>query len=145
LLAVDVYVYLPAEDNQLLDGGGSLKVIGNQKRPFAFFEQILAEFSGGGGFAAALESCEEDNCWAGGDEVDSGIDRPHESCELVIYDFYEDLAGMETFYYIGTDGGLLDILAELLYDVVVDIGFQQGLSDITHGIGDIGLGDSSAA
>jgi hypothetical protein len=52
---------------------------------------------------------------------------------------------MEAFYDFCTDGGLLDVLAELLYDVVADVGLEEGLADVAHGVGDVGLGDSSSA
>jgi len=73
------------------------------------------------------------------------IDRAHKPSELVIYDFNEYLAWMEAFYDFCTDGGLLDVFAELLYDVVADVGLEEGLADVSHGVGDVGLCDSSSA
>jgi len=145
VFAIDVDVYLLAEDNQLLDSGRSSQVVGYQKRSFAFFDEVFCEFCGGCGFSAALEAGQQDYGWAGRDEIDAGIDGAHQSGQLVAYNFYQDLAGVEALYDLGSDGGLCDIRAELLYDVVVDVGFQEGLADIAHSIGDVGLGDSTSA
>jgi len=52
---------------------------------------------------------------------------------------------METLNYLGADSSLLDVLAELLDDLVIDICLQEGLADIVHSIADVRLGDSAPA
>jgi len=56
LLAIDVDFQLLTQDDQLIDCGRSLQVIGDQKRLFAFRDQVFAELGGGCRFAATLEA-----------------------------------------------------------------------------------------
>jgi hypothetical protein len=145
VFSVNVDIRLLAEDNELLDGGWALEVSGDEDRSFAFCEEVYAELGGGCGFAAALEAGQHNYGWAWGDEVDAGIDGAHKLGELVVDYFYHHLAGVETFDYLSTNGGLGDILAELLDDIVVDIGFEQGFADFVHSVGDVCLGDTAPA
>jgi hypothetical protein len=52
---------------------------------------------------------------------------------------------MEALDDLGADSGLGDVFAKLFYHMVVDIGFEQGLSDIAHSVRDIGIGDTASA
>ena len=52
---------------------------------------------------------------------------------------------MEALYYLCAESGLGDIFTELLYYIVVNVSGEQGLADISHRIGDVGLGDAASA
>jgi len=52
---------------------------------------------------------------------------------------------MEALYDLGAEGRLRNVLAELLDDTVVNVGFQQGLAHLAHGIRDIRLGNPPPA
>ena len=43
--------------------------------------------------------------------------------------------------HVLAEGLLLDVLGELLSDVVVDVGLEEGASYVLEGLGDVELGD----
>jgi len=57
-------------------------------------------------------------------------------------DFNHHLTGPKTLDHLGTKGRLLNIFAELFYNMVVYIGLKQGLAHFVHRIGDVGLRDA---
>ena len=88
-----------------------------------------------------MQPGQQDHRRSGRNVVDAGIDRPHQTGQLIADDLDHHLAGMEALNDLGAQGRLLDVLAELLDDVVVNVRFQQGLADLSHGVRDIGLGN----
>ena len=47
-------------------------------------------------------------------------------------DLDHDLPRPKAFDHLGSESGLLHVLAELLDDMVIYIRFQQGLADLAH-------------
>ena len=141
LIGIDRNPGLFAEDFQLLDSGRSLQVVGDHQGMSAVRHEVLAQLGGGRRLAATLEAGQHDDRRAGRDEVDPRIHRPHEPGQLVVDDLDHHLARMEALDDLGPDRLIPHVLAELLDDVVVDVGFQQRLADVVHGVGDVGLGD----
>ena len=62
-----------------------------------------------------------------------------------LHDLDDHLAGVDVLDDLGADGALLDALHEVLDDLVVDVGFEQGHAHLAHGHVDIVLGDPAAA
>ena len=145
LIRIDGDIRLLAEDSELLDGGGPLQVVRDQQGVAALRDEVLAQLGGGGRLAAALEAGHQDDRRPGRDEVNPRIDRPHELDQLVMDDLDHHLAGMEALDHLGPDRLFPHVLGELLDDVIVHVGFEQGLADVVHGVGDVGLGNPPPA
>ena len=65
--------------------------------------------------------------------------------ELVVDDLDDLLAGGEALEDVGADGLLADARDEVLDDLEVDVGLEQGEADLAHGGVDIGFADPAAA
>jgi hypothetical protein len=164
-LGIDGHVGLLAEGVQLVDGGGALQVGGDEEGIFAFGFQVEGELAAGGGFAGALEAAHHEDGGAGGDEHDAwggtgeahaaarcfaaglgdvGVGA-HEADEFVVDDFDHLLARLDGGEHDGADGLFGDFCDELVDDVVVDVGFEEGGAHLFHGVADVGFGDFSLA
>ena len=143
--AVDRHADLLAEHFELIDGGGTLQVGGDQQRLAAALAQRQGELAGRGRFALTLQTAEHEDGRPILGEVEAGIDRPHEGDQLVVDDLEDLLAGIEGAQHFLADGALGDALDEIVGDGVVDVGVEQGLADFLHGLADVGFRDASAA
>ena len=144
LLTVDGNIRLLAEHLELLDSGRSLQIVGDHQRMAALADQIAAQLGGRGGFATALETGQHDDRRSRRDEVNPRIDRAHQLGQFVVDDLDHDLAGVEALDHLGAQRGFAHVFAELLDDVVVDVGFEQGFAHVPHRVGNVGLGDPTA-
>jgi len=61
--------------------------------------------------------------------------------QLVIDDLDHHLARVQALDHFGPKGGVSHVFAELLDDIVVDVGLEQRLAHVVHGVGDVRLGD----
>ena len=78
-LAVDRDAELLAEHLQLLDGGGTLQVGGDEQRLAALLAQRQGELAGGGRLALALQAAEHEDGRPVLGERNAVIDRPHQA------------------------------------------------------------------
>jgi len=102
----------------------------------ALFE-VGGELAAGGGFAGALQAAHHDDGRAGLDEIDIRVHRPHQVDQLVINDLDHHLAGLEALDDLLPLGLFQHALGEILDDLEIDVGFEQGRAHIAHGIADI--------
>ncbi len=156
-LGVDGRVSLLAEGVQLIDGGGTLQIGGDEEGIFALGFEVLGEFPAGSGFAGALEATEHDDGRRGGDEEAAGGGGAgiavfveddifsHQLNESVVDNLDHLLAGLDGRENFGADGFLGDFGDEGVDDIEVDIGFEEGGADFLHGVAHVGFGDFSFA
>ena len=133
-----------AQDLQLFDGGRAVDVAGGQQRPFMLVLEVEGDLSGRGGLAAALQAGHEDDRRRLGGDVQFRLAAAHEGGELLVDDLHHLLAGGEALQHFAADGPLLDLGAEILGHLVVDVRFQQGHADLAHGGVDVGLRQGAA-
>jgi len=109
-----------------------------------FFEP-LGEFAAGGGFTGALEACHENDAgWLGGFLEARGV-FAEDINELVVNDFDDLLGGAEGSGDFFADGAGADVLDQLVDDGEVDIGLEEGESDLAERFGDVLVGDRALA
>src|SRR5262249_2066110 len=77
-------------------------------------------------------------------EANAGIDRPHEGDQLLVDDGDDLLVGVDGAEDLLPDGLLLDALDEVLGDLVVDVGVEQGLADLLEALAHVGFGEPAA-
>ena len=65
----------------------------------------------------------------------------HDAHEFVVHDLDHELTGLEALDDLLALGLGDDLGAELLDDVVVDIGFKQRGAHLVHRLGDVGFGN----
>ena len=139
-LAEDGDVELLADDLELLDGRGALEVGGDEQGLAALRGEHPGELAGGGRLARALEAAEHQDRRARLLEPDRRVDRPHQLDHLVVDDLDDLLLGPDGLDQLGADGLLVDLGHELLDDVVVDVGLEQGRADLAQPLVDVRLG-----
>ena len=142
--AVDRDVQGRAEGLELVHGGGSIRVRGDEQRLPALAHDVPGELGGRRGLAGALESHERDD--RGRPVQPEGpVAGAQDRGQLVMDDLDDELAGVDAFQHVLADGPFLDPADEVLDDLVVDVGFQEREADLAHGGIDVGLGDPATA
>ena len=133
------------DDGELLAGGGAVDVDGDEHGAVAALFEPLGELGGGGGFAGALEAGHEDDAGRlrGGFEL--GDIFAEEGDELVVDDFDDLLGGAEGGGDLGAERLDADVGDEVVDDVEVDVGLDEGEADLAHGVGDVFFGDGALA
>ena len=125
---------------QLLNGGRAVDIAGNQQRAAALTAVILAKLCGVGGFTVALQAAHHQHGLALVFQAqDFRLIAAHEVGQLFIDDFDNLLGGGQAFHDLLPHGALRNLCAEVLGNLVVDIGLQQGHAHLTHGGLDISL------
>ena len=94
--------------------------------------------------ARALETGEQDDGRIAG-QVEGPITGRQQRRELVVDDLHDLLARRQALEDIGADGALLDPGDEVLDDLEVDVGLEQGEADLAHRGVDVGLADAATA
>jgi hypothetical protein len=136
---------LLAEHDELLDGGGPLKVGGHEQHAPAGREDLLGELGRGGRFAGALQAAQHEHRRAAGLEVERVIHRAHELDELVVHDPDELLGGVERLEHLLADGLGRHPLQELVGHVVGDVGLQERRLDLLQALPHVAGGELAAA
>ena len=65
--------------------------------------------------------------------------------EFVVDDFYDLLGGREGGGDLFADGAVSDVLHEVGDDGEVDVGLEEGETDLAEGVGDVLVGDGALA
>ena len=148
-LGVDGDIELAAKLLQLRDGGGALHVGGDHARLLALLAEVLRELGGVGRLAGALQADEHDDGRRRPGELDlrtlAAILAAEHLHQLVVDDADDLLRGGEAAQHILADGALLHAGDELLDELEVDIGFEQRLAHLAHGVGDVFFGELALA
>ncbi len=99
-----------------------------------------------GGFTVALQAAEHDDGLALVLDVQAGgFAAAHQGNQLLVDDLDHLLGRGQALHDLLTHGALGDLCAEVLGNLVVDIGFQQGHAHLAHGGLDVGLGQFAVA
>ena len=130
-LGIDRNAKLLAEHVQLLDGGRTLQVGGDEHRLAAALLDQPAELAAGGRFAGALQAAQHQHRHVGL-QMQRMIDRAHQVDELAMDDAEHLLVGIDRFQHPFADGLLGDLGDELLDDRIADVGFEQSPFDELH-------------
>src|ERR1017187_2454444 len=73
-------------------------------------------------------------------EIQPGVGRAEQVHELVVYDFDDLLAGLDTLDDFRADGLGFEAFDEIARNLEIYVGFQQRHADFAQGIADVGLG-----
>ena len=126
---------------QLIDGRRAVNIAGHQHRAAALFDKVLCQLCGVGGFTVALQAAEHDDRLALVLDVQAGrLAAAHQGNQLFVDDLDHLLCRGQAFHDLLTHGALGHLCTEVLGNLVVDIGFQQGHAHLTHRGLDICLG-----
>ncbi len=131
------HVQLFAQSLELIHGGRAVDVARHHRRALALSEQELGQLAAGRGLARALQTNHHDHGWRAGREDQLGGGRTHEVRELFVDDLDELLGRCQALEHLDAHGPFLDLGDELLDDLVVDVGLEQGEPDLARGALDI--------
>ena len=138
-------IELRADGLELFDGGGTVHVAGHEQRTLALLAHEPRELRAVGGLARALQADEHADAGRLGRDVELLVFAAHEGAELFVDDLDDHLRRRQALEHVraGRAGG--DLLYEVLDDLEVDVRLQQGELDLTHGLLDVGLGETALA
>ena len=138
-LRMDRDADLGAEHFQLVDGGGTVHVAGREQDLPAFVLEVQGELRAGSGLARAVQPDHEDDVRTGARD-EFRFRGSHEFDELVVYDLDRLLTGRDALHDGFAEAGLPDFGHELVGDLDVHVGVDQGVADVLHGFGYVGFG-----
>ena len=141
---VDRDVELLAERLELIGGGRTVRVRGHEQRPAALLDDVAGELGRARGLARALEADHRHDGRVAG-QVEDAVACAEEVDELVVDDLDDLLTGGEAVEDVAADRLLADARHEVLDDLEVDVGFEQGEPDLAHSRVHVGLADPAAA
>jgi hypothetical protein len=149
-LGIDGDVELLAELLELLHGGGALHVERDHRGLLALLAEVAGELGGVRGLAGALQADEHEDGGRRGGEGDARLagilpaaaEHRH---QFVVDDADHLLRRREALQDLGADRALLHLLDELFDELEVDVGFEQRLAHLAHGVFDVFLGDLALA
>ena len=131
---------LLADDAQLVDGGRAVDIAGDKQRAAALAAVIFAELGRVGGFTVALQAAHHQHGLALVLDVQQlGFLAAHQAGQFLVDDLDDLLRGGQAFHDLLPHGALGDLGAEILGDLIVDVGFQKGHADFAHGGLDVRL------
>ena len=130
---------------QLLYRRRAVHVGGNEADFFLVVNKFFREFGAGGGFAGALQACQEDDGGRLSGEVEGAVFFAHDAHQLALYGFNKGLVGREFQADFLTDGGVFDGLDDFLDDWQGNVGFDQRHAHITQHLADVVFGDAGLA
>ena len=133
------------DDGELLAGGGAVDVDGDKHRAVAALFEPLGELGGGGRLSASLQPGHEDDTGRLRGGLELGNVLAEEGDELVVDDFDDLLGRAEGGGDLGAERLDADVGDEIVDDVEVDVGFDEGEADLAHGVGDVFFGDGALA
>ena len=137
---------LPAHHLQLVDSGRTVDVAGHQHRAAALLDVVFCELCCVGRLTVALQAAEhDDGLTLVLDDQAGGFLAAHQGNEFLVDDLDHLLGGGQALHDLLTHGTLRDLGTEILGNLVVDIGFQQGHPHLAHGGFDVGLGQLAVA
>ena len=143
-LRVDRDADLAAEHFQLFDRGGTVHVACREQDLFPFVLEVQRELGAGGRLAGTVQTDHEDDVrMRPGVELRFG--GSHELDEFVVDDLDRLLSGGDALHDGFAEAGLPDFGNELVGDLDIDVGVDQGVADVLHGFCDIGFGNGRLA
>ena len=144
LPAIDGNLDLLAELLELVDRRGPLQVGGDETRAAALLPQQERELRRGRRLTRALQAGEQDHRRRPARERKLRAAGPHQGGQLVVDGLHDLLARLQALQNLLAKGALAHLGDELLDDLEVDVGLEQGETDLAHGPGDRLLVELSA-
>ena len=138
-------IQLLAQHLQLLDGGRTVNIGGNQQRTFMFILIDVSNFSNRGGLTGALQTGHHDNRGRLAGHIDGGLLRTHQDGQFLLHNFYNLLSGSKTLQNISAKCALFNGGHKILNNFVADVGFQQSHTHGSHCLVNICLGQLALA
>src|SRR5690606_2724706 len=135
---------LVAELHELVDGGRAIDVGGHEHRLAAVLAQAKGELRRGRRLPGTLEADHHQDRWTGV-ELQVMPRAAEHLDELVVDDLDDLLAGIQAGEQVGADRALAHAGDEVLDDLEVDVGLEQGEADLTQRDVEVGLGDPGLA
>gem|GEM_PF-6377551 len=130
---------------ELLDGRRALGVRRHQIGVAALLFEHKGQLAAGGGLARALQAHHHEHVGGLAAQVQWFGLAAHEGAQLVSHDLDDLLGRGEALHHLLAHGAVLDLGDELLGDLVVDVGFQQGQAHLSQGLGDVALRELAVA
>ena len=125
---------LLTHDAQLVNGCGTVDVTGHQHGAAALTAVELAQLGRVGGLAVALQAAHHNDGLAFVFQAQIlRLIAAHELGQLLVDDLDHLLGGGQAFHDLLPHGPLGHLIAEILGDLVVDIGLQQRHAHFPHG------------
>ena len=135
------YTNLLGQYAQLLDSCRTVYVAGYQQRLAVFLAfQHTCQFAGEGSLTGTLQTGHQDDSGLSV-EVDFRRLATHQTGQLVMHDLYHQLAGLYGCQYVLPQSFLFDCICETFGYFVVDVGIEQGLTDVFQRFGYVDFGD----
>ena len=132
---------LLAHHLQLVNSRRAVDIAGYQHGAASLLDIKLGKLCRVGGFTVALQAAEHnDRLPLVLDVQAGGFAAAHEGYQLLIDDLDHLLGGGQALHDLLTHGALGHLCAEVLGNLIVDIGFQQSHPHLAHGGLDICLG-----
>ena len=125
------------DDFELLAGGGAVDVDRDEHGAMAALFEPGGELAGGGGFAGTLQAGHEDDGGRLGGESEAGGVLAEQGDEFVADDLDDLLGGREGGEDFSADGFDADAFDEVVGDVKVDVGLEQGYANFAQGFSDV--------
>ncbi len=144
-LLVDVGVRALAHGHELLDRGRPLRVACRERDVLPLLAQKAGELGAGGRLARALKPRHQDHRRSRRGEGEVAAGAAHERGQLLVHDLYDLLARIERVQDVRAQAALLHLRREFLDDLEVDVGLEQGETDLAHRLVDVGLGQLAPA
>ena len=123
-----------AADLQLLNGGGTVNVAGDQQRVLPLPLHQSGQLAAVGGFTRALQAHQHDHRRAVGVDVDMLGIAAHELAKLLVDDLHDHLGRSQGFQNVGADAALGDGFGKILDHLIADVRFQQRHANLPHSL-----------
>ena len=143
--AMDRDVELLAQRLELVCRGGTVRIRRNEHRPAALLGDVARELGRARRLARALQADEHDHDRRRPGEAEGAVAGAEDRGQLLVDDLDDLLAGVEALQHVSANRPLADARHEVLDDLVVDVGLEQGEANLAHRGIDVGLGDAAAA
>ena len=138
------HVELAPECLELVGGGGSVRVGGDEQRSATLLDDMARQLGRRGGLARALQADHRHDSRIAA-QVEDPIAGAQQVDELVVDDLHHGLTGGEALQDVLADRLLTDARDEVLDDLEVDVGLEQREAHLAHRGIDVGLADPAAA
>ena len=106
--------------------------------------KFVGKFAGEGGFTRTLQTRHEDNCRFAFN-VEWRLFATHQYCQLVVNDFYHQLAWVDRGDNVLAESLFLNGIGEVFSNIVVDIGVEQSAAHFLHGLCHVDFGNLAFA
>ena len=127
---------------QLLDGGWPVNVARNRQHfLFAFFNEVLGQLGGGGGFTCALQTRHQNDCGGLGRQINVRHAIAHGGRKLSVHNGHQGLAWFERTQDLLSQGLVFHARNEIAHYRQGHIGLEQGHAHFAQHVGHIGFSD----